>query len=99
MSYFGILVSCLAFSGVTTYAAQTITFPAVVPASIPVNQRSTVTVTAQISDPSLIADSVNFQRYDGTARVFQVLGSMFDDGTHGDARAGDGFSHSPADFS
>ena len=71
-------------------AAQTITSPAVAPTSIPVNTATTVTVTAQISDPSLIASSVNLQELDPTGKVFNVISSMYDDGTHGDAVAGDG---------
>jgi hypothetical protein len=57
--------------------------PTTVPASIPTK----VTVTAVITDPSLIPGSVNLiQLSQGTATI---LGQLHDDGLNGDAVAGD----------
>ncbi len=71
-------------------AAQTITSPTVTPASIAVNTPTKITIAVKASDPSLITASVNLQQLDPTGKVFNVISSMYDDGTHGDAVAGDG---------
>jgi Glucodextranase, domain B len=71
-------------------SSQTISSPSAKPSSIPLATRTTVTITAGTIDPSLIGSSVNLQRYDSTAKLYQVVSSMYDDGTHGDAVAGDG---------
>ena len=60
------------------------------PSAIPLSSPTEVTVTATITDPSLIPGSVNLQRFDPIARVFSVVNTMYDDGTHGDAVANDG---------
>lgn len=60
------------------------------PSAIPLNTPTQITVTATITDPSLISASVNLQRFDPIARVFRVVSTMYDDGTHGDAVANDG---------
>lgn len=60
------------------------------PSAIPLNTPTAVTVTATINDPSLIPGSVNLQRLNPITRVFSVVSPMYDDGTHGDAIAGDG---------
>ena len=60
------------------------------PSAIPLSTPTEVTVTATITDPSLIPGSVNLQRFDPIARVFSVVSTMYDDGTHGDAVANDG---------
>ncbi|HTF45410.1 MAG TPA: choice-of-anchor X domain-containing protein, partial [Terriglobales bacterium] len=59
------------------------------PATAPTGSAATVTVTAQISDPSVIASSVNLQQIDPQGRIAGVIGTMVDDGTNGDAAAGD----------
>jgi hypothetical protein len=63
---------------------------AITPSSVALNTATEVTITATITDPSLIPGSVNVQRLDPVARVFNVVSLMYDDGTHGDAVAGDG---------
>lgn len=49
----------------------------------------TVTVTSSITDPSVIAASVNLQKLDPSGRVIAIIGSLHDDGLNGDATAGD----------
>ena len=70
-------------------AAVAIDAAAVAPGSAPVGVATIVTVTATISDPSVIADGVNLQRLDAAGRVVAVLGILRDDGANGDVAAGD----------
>jgi hypothetical protein len=49
-----------------------------------------VTFTVTITDPSLITASVNLQQLDASGLNYSVVGTMYDDGTHGDVTAGDG---------
>jgi len=60
------------------------------PSAILVNAPTEVSITATITDASLIPGSVNLQRFDPIGRVFSVVSTMYDDGTHGDAVANDG---------
>jgi hypothetical protein len=68
--------------------AQSVTAPRVVPGAIPVNTPTVVTVRAQVGpDPSLITGSVNLVEITPTGET--ILGSLYDDGTHGDTVSGD----------
>ncbi|HUO05093.1 MAG TPA: choice-of-anchor X domain-containing protein [Candidatus Binataceae bacterium] len=65
--------------------------PAVAPSGIFSNEDSLVTVTSRIMpDPNLIPSSVMLVRADAQGKELAMLGRMYDDGTHGDVRAGDG---------
>ena len=73
----------------TGYAAPTINSPAVTPTSIPVSTATAVTFTASITDPTVTTTGINLQRLHANGNTFTTVGTMFDDGTHGDATAGD----------
>src|SRR5215471_14369157 len=69
----------------------TVGAPSVRPSSILVNQTTLITVTSQITtSPSNPVVSVRLLRLDARGNVVASLGSMYDDGTHGDAIAGNG---------
>lgn len=70
-------------------AAQTVAPVAVNPATAPAGVGTAVTVTAVITDPSVIATGVLLQRLDAAGRVIATLGTLLDNGTGGDATAGD----------
>lgn len=78
---------CAAFA--STCMAATIGTVAINPGSAPAGNAASVTITAQIPDPSVITSSVNLQRIDAQGRVVEVVGSMVDDGANGDAVSGD----------
>ncbi len=75
-------------SGVAS-AALSIDSAAVTPTTAPVGVATAVTVTATITDPSLLPESVNLQRYDTAGRAVALMGQLRDDGQNGDAAAGD----------
>lgn len=77
----------LGFGSVAAHAA-TIGAAAVTPASVQVGVSTAVKFTVVISDPSVIASSVNLQQV-STSGQSTVVGTMYDDGTHGDAIPGD----------
>ena len=70
-------------------AAPSIGTVSVSPQTITAGVATLVTVTAPISDPNLIPSSVRLIQRDANGRFTAVLGAMVDDGTHGDATAGD----------
>jgi hypothetical protein len=70
-------------------ATSRVGVPVVEPAAIVVNSPSTVTVAAQISDPSVIATGVNLLRVDSNGRTLATAGTLNDAGLSGDAVAGD----------
>ena len=59
------------------------------PTSIAAGVQTPVRVTAVISDPTVLPSSVNLQRLNDAGAPVAVLGSLRDDGVHGDAVAGD----------
>jgi len=59
------------------------------PTTAVVEQTSVVTVSASITDPAVIAGSINLLRLDSAGNP-TVVGILHDDGTAGDAVAGDG---------
>ena len=83
----GILIGGFGLSAAS--AALTIDSAAVSPLSTPAGVPATVTVTAVITDPSVIPNAVNLQRLDTAGRVVAVLGNLHDDGANGDAAAND----------
>lgn len=71
----------------TPSLVPTIGTPVATPSSIPANMSTTVTFTAVVSDPSLIASSVNLISVNGS--IATILGQLHDDGQNGDSVAGD----------
>ncbi len=63
--------------------------PTVTPDSLFVGVATRVTVTALISDPSVVSDSVILQSVDSSGHLLVILGNLHDDGVNGDAVAGD----------
>lgn len=74
-------------------AAPSVQPPVVSPSSVSVAQSTALTVTAYVKGDAanpVIATGVNLLRLDAAGKVLATLGRMWDDGTHGDAVAGDG---------
>ena len=84
-----LLSCCLVFAASNAAHAATIGAGGVVPSSVPAGVGTAVTFTVSITDPSVIASSVNLQQVN-TLGQGTVVGVMYDDGTHGDATPGDG---------
>src|SRR5580692_8378353 len=59
------------------------------PTVVAVNTPTQVTITVQITDPTLLPGGVNLLRVDSTGKTLSIIGLMYDDGTHGDTVAGD----------
>lgn len=70
-------------------AAPTVGPATATPAYVVVNTPTSVVITAQITDTSLIAGSVNLLKVDSTGKTLATVGVMRDDGTNADAKAGD----------
>src|SRR5258706_3843173 len=83
---FGAVVSLLSTGQALAWHIGT---PTVTPDSLVVGVATTVTVTALISDPSVVPASVILQSVDASGRLIAVLGALHDDGVNGDAVAGD----------
>lgn len=62
---------------------------AISPGSTPAGAAATVTVTAQVTSTAIIPSTVNLQRLDAQGRILATVGNLRDDGTGGDAVAGD----------
>jgi RHS repeat-associated protein len=76
-----------------TPSTPTVGTPVAQPSTIVVNQTTLVTVTSQITAPSsnpVVPGSVKLERVDSRGKVLATLGTMVDNGTQGDAVAGDG---------
>jgi len=86
-----VLVACLllVLLPVRAWSAFVVDSAAVAPTSAVAGVASPVTVTALITEPSVLPEGVNLQRLDSTGRVLAVLGILHDDGLGGDAVAGD----------
>jgi hypothetical protein len=78
------------FPAIPLFAAPTINSTAATPSSIPVNTATGVLFTALITDPTVTASSVNLQQVNVNGTVYSAVGTLYDDGTHGDVKAGDG---------
>jgi len=62
------------------------------PNLVTLNTLTVVTFTANVAfQPTLVASSVNLTEVTADSRLVSVIGQMYDDGTHGDVLAGDGF--------
>lgn len=74
-----------------SYAAQKLHSLSATPSILYVNEPASVRITVQIApDPTLISSSVTLQEVDSRkGRVIGTIGRMYDDGTHGDLKAGD----------
>src|SRR6478672_2650726 len=61
------------------------------PSWVKLKEQTLVTFTAVITDPSVILSEggVTLQRQAANGATFSTAGSLYDDGTHGDAVAGD----------
>jgi hypothetical protein len=70
--------------------AQVVGTTTATPTTAPVGVGTVVTVVSAISDPSLLPSSVLLQRIDAAGRVLATLGVPVDNGSGGDAVAGDG---------
>src|SRR5258708_6687613 len=83
-------VGVLALAVGNLVAGPTVGIPFASPTTVLVNTTTTVTVTCQISDSTLLPGGVNLLRPDpaGIAES-TILGVMHDDGKNGDAVAGD----------
>jgi hypothetical protein len=92
VKFAGVFRALILFSFVVAYAGagrgQTIAGPTISPSSAPVGVGSTVTVTARITDPTLVPASVNLQLVDALGRA-TVIGNLHDDGLDGDPTAND----------
>jgi len=90
----GMLRDQRGFSAVST--SPTVGTPVVQPATLHVNQLTRLTVVSRITsspDHAVLPASVKLQRVDANGTIIATLGTgttMYDDGTHGDAVAGDG---------
>lgn len=84
-----LLVLCSAFLASRASAAPTIGASAANPTSVAAGVATTVTFTSAIASPAVIASSVNLQQINTLGQA-TVIGTMYDDGTHGDAAANDG---------
>src|SRR5271165_6325685 len=71
-------------------SAGTIGTTLAVPTSTPAGVAATITVTSVITDPSLIASTVQLQQLNASGQVVAILGTLHDDGLNGDVVAGDG---------
>src|SRR5215471_3237492 len=71
----------------------TVGTPVVQPPSFLVHRPTLLTVTSQITtspDNAVVPASVELERVSARGAIVAPLGTMYDDGTHGDAVAGDG---------
>lgn len=69
--------------------AGTLGSPTLAPDTAIAGQAATVQVTISITDPKFIAGSANVQRLKPDGAPLSVVGTLRDDGTNGDAVAGD----------
>src|SRR5258707_902340 len=82
LSFFVCAVACLG-------ADPVIGTVSIKPTFTPPNSLTQVTLTALITDPTLIANGANVQRLNSAGDATAVLGILHDDGLNGDAVAGD----------
>lgn len=88
-----LLVLAASLIPTTAHATPTVGAPIASPAVVPVGRATDLTITSQITggpgDPRVIATGVYLQRVDTNNKFIAVMGTMRDDGTGGDAVAGD----------
>lgn len=90
LPWISVLAVVTGLAGASGVYAQTIGATAASPASIGVNTPTAIVFTAQIADPRVIAEGVNLLKTDASGRTLAIVGRLRDDGTNGDAVAGDG---------
>ena len=86
----GKYVAVAAFGGWLMAAAPLIEKASVSPATIAAGTTETVLFTAVAAAAEIIPASVNLQRNSSALGGFTNVGQLYDDGTHGDVKAGDG---------
>ena len=85
-----ILYCCLSAS-IPLSAATAVSACAAYPDAIILNTPTVVTVKAQLgTGPDLLSNSVNVIRLNAQGVAIGIVGTLFDDGAHGDSIAGDG---------
>ena len=70
-------------------AAPTINSVSASPTAVPASKSTLVTVTALITDPTLVSNSVNLLRVDPSGKSLGVVGVLRDDGLNGDVQKSD----------
>ena len=71
-------------------AAQVIEWLGLDPGIIVVNQPNSITALAKVAiDSALIPSSVTLVRCDASGKALNNIGTLYDDGTHGDVSSGD----------
>jgi PKD domain len=73
--------------------SPTVGTPVVTPPRLHINQATLLTVTSRITTDvtnPVVPDSVKLESLDADSHMLENLGTIYDDGTHGDAVAGDG---------
>jgi hypothetical protein len=89
MKQSAIALTVLTFIAVGAFASTPTVGPvAAAPSTIASRQPTTVTITAVITDPTVLPTGVNLLRI-GPGGTSTILGQLHDDGTNGDAAAGD----------
>jgi len=83
------IFSLFAFAVAASGAGPVIGTVAVTPTFAPANTPTQVTITAVITDPTLVANGANVQRLNSAGNPTAVLGILHDDGLNGDQVAGD----------
>jgi hypothetical protein len=83
------LLFCVLASLNLAFAVPSVDNVAASPSVISVDATTEVTVTAQISDESVIPASINLFQIDASGRTLAFLGILRDDGTNGDSTPGD----------
>lgn len=89
MRWVGVRVCLLASLAGGQVLAGTLGAPTMSPASIAARTPAEVTFSVAITDPNYTAGSANVQRLNATGGIVAVVGNLRDDGTQGDAIAGD----------
>lgn len=85
----GLIVAAVVCATVWLSAAPSIGAVAANPAYVVINTPTAVLFTAHINDPSVIPTGVNLLKVDANGKTLAVIGPLRDDGSNGDALAGD----------
>lgn len=84
-----VVVGLSATAVVWTQSANTVGEVSVTPAFVVANEPSDVLFTARIDSALVIPTGVNLLKVDATGKTLAIAGTMRDNGTNGDALAGD----------
>ena len=85
-----VFISAFVLASAALAAQPTIGTVTLSPTFAPAGVPTQVTLTAVITDPSMVANGANVQRLNSAGTATAVLGIMHDDGLNGDLVAGDG---------